>query len=151
LGSWVFLGVLITSMEFEPDEPIADFCGSCTLCLDACPTNAIPEPYLVDATRCISYVTIEQKPKEEIASPIAENLSGWAFGCDICQDVCPWNRFQQPSSESAFAARPEIIGLTIEDVLEISDEEFDSTFAGSPVRRATAEGMRRNARALDRR
>lgn len=147
-GSWVFLGVLISSLEFEYTPPIPDFCGSCTRCLDACPTDAIIAPYQVDGTRCISYVTIEQKPKEELSRQLGESMENWAFGCDVCQDVCPWNRFQKPTDEPSFQPRPGVLDLTIEQLREMSDEEFQERFQGSPVRRATAEGIRRNARGI---
>jgi epoxyqueuosine reductase len=148
LGSWVFLGVLISSVEFDYNDSIPDFCGSCTACIDACPTDAIIAPYQLDGTRCISYVTIEQKPKLELDPAIAATFDNWAFGCDICQDVCPWNRFQQPTTEADFEPRPGLLDLTIDELRTMSDEEFQQRFQGSPVRRATAEGIRRNARGL---
>jgi epoxyqueuosine reductase len=148
LGSWVFLGVFITSLELEYDSPIPDFCGTCTACIDACPTDAITAPYQLDGTRCISYITIEQKPKNELDPSLAATFDNWAFGCDICQDVCPWNRFQTPTTESDFEPRPGILDLTIDELRTMSDEEFRERFQGSPVRRATAEGIRRNARGL---
>ena len=148
LGSWVFLGVVISSVEFEYDGPIPDFCGDCTRCIDACPTDAIVAPYRLDAVRCISYITIEQKPKEELPADLAGKFENWAFGCDICQEVCPWNRFQQPTDEPDFQPRPGLLDITIDDLRLISDEEFERRFQGSPVRRATAEGIRRNARGL---
>lgn len=148
MGSWLFLGVLISSLELEYDSPIGDFCGSCTRCLDACPTNAFPQPYLLDATRCISYVTIEQLPKEEIPTEYGQQMENWVFGCDICQQVCPWNRFQQPTTEPDFQPRPGVLDLTVEQVRAMSDEEFQERFQGSPVRRAKAEGFRRNGRGI---
>jgi epoxyqueuosine reductase len=148
LGSWVFLGVIITSLELDAGEPIADFCGSCTRCIDACPTGAIVEPYVVDGSRCISYITIEEKPKLEIAPELSERLENWAFGCDICQDVCPWNRFEKPTDESAFEPRAGMLELTVDVVRAMSDEEFLERFAGTPVMRAKADGMRRNARGI---
>ncbi len=147
-GSWVFLGVLITSAELIPDNPIGDFCGTCTLCIDACPTDAIVAPYQLDATRCLSYVTIEQKPKDEIPPDFADRMEGWAFGCDICQDVCPWNSFEQPTDEADFEPRAGVLELTARRLAGMTDEEFLERFAGSPVMRAKAAGMRRNARAL---
>jgi len=147
MGSWLFLGVLVSSLELEYDSPIGDFCGSCTRCLDACPTNAFPQPYLLDATRCISYVTIEQLPKEEIPVEYGQQMENWVFGCDICQEVCPWNRFQSPTTEPDFHPRPGVLELTLRQVQEMSDEEFEERFQGSPVRRAKAEGFRRNGRA----
>lgn len=147
-GSWVFLGVLISSLDFDYTPSIPDFCGSCTRCIDACPTDAIIAPYQLDGTRCISYITIEQKPKEELAPELGASMENWAFGCDICQDVCPWNRFQQNTDEVAFQPREGVLDLTIAQLRDMSDEEFQSRFQGSPVRRATAEGMRRNARGI---
>ncbi|MBK8909796.1 MAG: tRNA epoxyqueuosine(34) reductase QueG [Chlorobi bacterium] len=148
MGSWLFLGVLISSLELEYDSPIGDFCGSCTRCLDACPTNAFPQPYLLDATRCISYVTIEQLPKEEIPKEYGQQMENWVFGCDICQEVCPWNRFQTPTSEPDFHPRTGVMDLTVEQVQAMSDEEFQERFQGSPVRRAKADGFRRNGRGV---
>jgi epoxyqueuosine reductase len=147
-GSWIFLGVVITSLDLTYDEPVPDFCGECTRCIDACPTGAIVEPYVVDGSRCISYITIEQKPKEEIAAELGERLEGWVFGCDICQDVCPWNRFQRESDEPAFEPRDGMLELRVEELAAMSDEEFLARFAGTPVMRAKAEGMRRNARGV---
>jgi epoxyqueuosine reductase len=147
-GSWLFLGVLISSLDFETALPIADFCGSCTRCIDACPTGAIVQPYVVDATRCISYVTIEEKPKSEIDPGLGRSFDRWVFGCDVCQDVCPWNRFERPTDEAAFEPRPGVLDLTIEQVASMSDEEFAGRFQGSPVKRATAEGFRRNGRGV---
>ncbi len=144
LGSWVFLGVYLSSLEFEYDDPIADFCGSCTACLNACPTDAFPEPYVLDATKCISYITIEELPKETIPEELGKKFENWVFGCDICQDVCPWNRFQQETDEPDFQPRPGTLELTLRQVLDMSDEEFAERFQGSPVRRAKAEGFRRN-------
>jgi epoxyqueuosine reductase len=147
LGSWVFLGVFITSLELEYTPSIPDFCGSCTRCLDACPTDAFTAPYVLDATRCISYITIEQKPKLEIPSDLAERMDGWVYGCDICQDVCPWNRFEKPTDEEQFRPRPGTVDPSAEELAAMSDDEFLERFQGSPVMRAKAEGMRRNARA----
>ncbi|MBC8145417.1 MAG: tRNA epoxyqueuosine(34) reductase QueG, partial [bacterium] len=121
LGSWVFLGVIITSLELDCDNPIADYCGTCTLCIDACPTGAIVEPYVVDGSSCISYITIEQKPKLEIDAALGEQLKNWVFGCDICQDVCPWNRFEKPTDESDFAPRPGVALLTLDELASMTD------------------------------
>ena len=148
LGSWVFLGVYITSLDLEPGSPMPDFCGSCTRCLDACPTDAFVAPYVLDATRCISYITIEQKPKQELPEELAARMDDWVFGCDICQDVCPWNRFQSPTDEPEFAPRAGRLELTAEELATMTDEEFLERFQGSPVMRAKAEGMRRNARGI---
>jgi epoxyqueuosine reductase len=150
LGSWVFLGVIVTSLELEADTPIPDFCGTCTRCIDACPTGAITEPYVVDGSRCISYITIEEKPKAEIDPGLGERLENWVFGCDICQDVCPWNRFEQPTDEPAFQPRVGVLELTVDELRAMGDDEFLERFAGSPVMRAKSAGMRRNARGVDR-
>lgn len=147
-GSWVFLGTLITTLDLEPTSPIADFCGSCQRCIDACPTEAITAPYQLDARRCISYVTIEEQPKEEIDAERGATFDNWVFGCDICQDVCPWNKFQQPTDEPDFEPREGRLDLTFDELLRMSDEEFEERFRGSPVMRAKAEGMRRNARGV---
>ncbi|MCE2504080.1 MAG: tRNA epoxyqueuosine(34) reductase QueG [Chlorobi bacterium] len=144
-GSWVFLGVMITSLKLDYTDPIPDFCGSCTRCIDACPTDAITQPYLVDANKCISYVTIEQHPKEQLDPEFAEKFDRWIFGCDICQDVCPWNKFQQPTDEPDFEPRPGRIDLTFDRILAMSDEEFEEQFRGSPIMRTKREGLRRNA------
>jgi epoxyqueuosine reductase len=148
IGSWVFLGVMISDQLFDYDRPVADHCGSCTLCIEACPTQAITAPYQLDATRCISYVTIEERPKPEIEPGFAAQMENWAFGCDICQEVCPWNRFQEPTDEPGFLPRPGLTDITIQEIESMTDAEFATRFEGSPVRRATAEGLRRNARAL---
>ncbi|MBS1912049.1 MAG: tRNA epoxyqueuosine(34) reductase QueG [Bacteroidetes bacterium] len=146
LGSWIFLGVLISSLEFDAGTPIADYCGSCTRCIDACPTDAITAPYQLDATRCLSYITIEERPKDPIPQGLGAQMENWVFGCDICQDVCPWNRFEEPTTEEAFQPRSGVLDLTLDDVKNMSDEEFNERFTGSPVRRSTADGFRRNGR-----
>lgn len=147
-GSWLFLGVLLVSIDLEYESRIeTDHCGKCTACIDACPTQAIVEPYQLDASRCISYGTIEVKD-DTIPAEIASNLDGWVFGCDVCQDVCPWNRFSKPSSEPAFNPRPGIAALNLEHISTMSQEEFSSRFRLSPVKRAKLKGLKRNAAAL---
>jgi epoxyqueuosine reductase len=147
-GSWVFLGELLLSIELDYDGFIeADRCGKCTACLDACPTGAIIAPYQLDATRCISYGTIELR-SEELPEPIKSNLDGWVFGCDICQDVCPWSRFSKPTAEERFAPRPGITEPRLQELVEMSQEEFSSRFRRSPVKRAKLGGLRRNAQAV---
>lgn len=148
IGSWFFLGIVLTTAEFLYDQPIADYCGTCTACLQACPTQAIVEPYIVDARRCISYWTIEVKPDMEIPPAIAENLDGWLFGCDTCQDVCPWNRFQQQSDEERFAPRYGQAVLPLNQIATMTQEEFSTRFRKSPVKRTKLAGLKRNARAL---
>ncbi|MEX2190553.1 MAG: tRNA epoxyqueuosine(34) reductase QueG [Bacteroidota bacterium] len=145
-GSWVFLGEIITDIKLDVDQPIEDFCGTCTACLDACPTGAIVEPYLVDSNKCISYLTIEHRgPIDESLKPQFEN---WVYGCDICQDVCPWNRFQKATTHEAFQARPDNIAPPLEDLTAITKEEFSRRFKRSPIKRTKLEGLRRNAKAV---
>lgn len=145
-GSWVFLGEVITDIELEADRPIEDFCGTCTACLDACPTDAIVEPYLVDANKCISYLTIEHRgPIEDSLKPMFEN---WVYGCDICQDVCPWNRFQKITANESFRCRPENEAPPLADLASMSQEEFSKRFKLSPVKRTKLQGLRRNAKAV---
>ena len=147
-GSWVFLGELILNLELTHDTHIEpDRCGSCTLCLEACPTNAITEPRVVDANRCISYHTIESRDAE-VPAHIAGNLDGWLYGCDICQDVCPWNRFEQPTSETRFEPRESETSLALDDVLAMTPEGYAARFRRSPVKRAKLTGLQRNARTL---
>jgi epoxyqueuosine reductase len=147
-GSWVFLGELLLSIELDYDSFIeADHCGKCTACLDACPTAAIIAPYRLDATRCISYGTIELR-SEELPEPIRSNSGGWVFGCDICQDVCPWSRFSKPTAEGRFTPRPGIVAPDLQSLAEMSQEDFSARFRRNPVKRAKVTGLRRNARTL---
>ncbi|HEV2802552.1 MAG TPA: tRNA epoxyqueuosine(34) reductase QueG [Pyrinomonadaceae bacterium] len=147
-GSWVFLGELLLDIELAYDErPSEDHCGTCTLCLEACPTQAIVEPYVVDSRRCISYATIELRAPE-LPSEVAEELDGWLYGCDICQDVCPWNRFEQPCDEPRFEPREGNVDAPLKAVLELSPESFAARFRRSPVKRAKLTGLQRNARTL---
>jgi len=147
-GSWVFLGELLLDLELEYDSAREeDHCGTCTLCLEACPTGAIAEPYVVSSERCISHATIELRAPE-LPSHIAENLEGWLYGCDICQDVCPWNRFEQPTAESRFEPRPASVSAELSDILKLTPETYAARFRRSPVKRAKLSGLRRNARAL---
>lgn len=147
-GSWVFLGELLLSLALEYDSYIEkDHCGKCTACLDACPTQAIVAPYQLDATRCISYGTIELR-SEELPAEMRENLAGWVYGCDICQDVCPWSRFSKPSEEDRFTPRPGITALNLQELAELSQEAFSSRFRKSAIKRAKVSGLRRNAQAL---
>lgn len=144
MGSFFFLAELIVDLELEYDGPVKDYCGSCTACIDACPTGAIPEPYVVDGSKCISYFTIELK--EEIPSDVKGKFENWIFGCDICQNVCPWNRFSKPHHESRFDPRPDLQNMTSEEWLEISEEVFRKLFKKSPLKRAKLEGIKRNVR-----
>ncbi len=148
IGSFFFLGVVISTMDLDPDEPMADHCGTCTACIDACPTKAIVEPYVVDARRCISYWTIETKPDVEFPEDIRSNLDGWLYGCDVCQDVCPWNRFRKETTVEAFRPRYGQTFMKAEDVVTLQPSEFSLRFRHSPIKRAKHAGMVRNARAL---
>ncbi|MEL6537965.1 MAG: tRNA epoxyqueuosine(34) reductase QueG [Bacteroidota bacterium] len=141
-GSYFFLAELIIDLELEPDGPIKDYCGTCTRCIDACPTDAIPMPYVVDGSRCISYLTIELK--EAIPEEFADKMEDWVFGCDICQEVCPWNRFAKPHAEPAFEPHPELGELTYKDWEEITRETFQKIFKKSAVKRTKYEGLVRN-------
>jgi epoxyqueuosine reductase len=144
LGSWLFLGEVLTDLPLEPDSPLKKSCGSCVACIPACPTNAIPAPYVVDNTRCISYHTIENRGP--IPRDLRPLMGDWVFGCDICQDVCPVNHHSEHAGDPVFAAasiedqRPDLL-----TILEFDNEEFERRFRGSPVRRATRAGLQRNA------
>jgi epoxyqueuosine reductase len=144
VGSWVFLSEIILNVELEADTPAEDMCGTCTRCIDACPTSAITAPYQLDATRCISYLTIELKSDKPIPNEFSDKMSGWIYGCDICQDVCPWNRFAEPSSVQEFAPRVENIELTRDEILSMEQEEFSRRFRKSPVKRTKLAGLKRN-------
>ncbi len=144
MGSFFFLAELIVDLELEYDGPVKDYCGTCTACMDACPTDAIPQPYLVDGSKCISYFTIELK--EEIPSSAKGKFENWIFGCDICQDVCPWNSFSRPHSEPRFNPNPELTKMKQEDWKEITNEVFQELFKNSAVKRTKLEGLRRNIR-----
>ena len=145
LGSWVFLGEILVDQNFdEYDEPIVDHCGTCTRCLDACPTQAITAPYVVDSRRCISYGTIELRD-ETLPPVIGENLDGWLYGCDICQDVCPWNRFERPTEEKRFEPRLGETSLPPDEILSMTHEEYVERFRRSAIKRAKLGGLKRNA------
>ncbi|MGH9932536.1 MAG: tRNA epoxyqueuosine(34) reductase QueG [Pyrinomonadaceae bacterium] len=147
-GSWVFIGELLLNLDLQYDHDIVeDHCGSCTLCIDACPTNAISEPYVLDSNKCISYATIELRDKE-LPPAVAENLEGWFYGCDICQDVCPWNRFEQATDETRFLPREGNVNAQLSEVLELTPEAYAERFRGSAMKRAKLAGLQRNARAL---
>ena len=143
MGSWLFLGVILTSLELEPDLPAPDRCGSCTRCIDACPTDALVAPYQLDSNRCISYLTIEKRGV--IPEDMRTGMGHEVFGCDICQDVCPWNR-KAPATEAAeFQPREGLVNPALEWLAGMSDEEFREKLRGSAVRRAKRSGLRRNA------
>ncbi|MFM9839193.1 MAG: tRNA epoxyqueuosine(34) reductase QueG [Cyclobacteriaceae bacterium] len=142
MGSFFFLAELIVDLELEYDGPIKDYCGTCTACMDACPTDAIPQPYVVDGSKCISYFTIELK--EEIPTEVKGKFENWIFGCDICQDVCPWNRFSKPHQEEKFLPHPDLEKMTKADWREITEDVFEALFKKSAVKRAKMEGLKRN-------
>ena len=147
-GSWVFLGELLLNLELEYDTArVEDHCGSCTLCLDACPTKAITEAYVVDSNKCISHATIELR-EPAIPEEVAANLDGWLYGCDACQDVCPWNRFEQPTAEARFEPRAGNVSVKLSEILALTPETYGERFRRSPLKRAKLSGLQRNARAL---
>lgn len=143
LGSFFFLAELIIDLELQTDGPVKDYCGTCTRCIDACPTQAL-QPYLLDATKCISYLTIELK--DRIPSDFKGKMNGWIFGCDICQDVCPWNRHSKPHNENLFDPNPGLKEMDRSKWEEINEEIFDRIFEGSAVKRTGFEGLKRNIR-----
>ena len=146
-GSWVFLGEILTNLELTPDKPHTQHCGNCTRCLEACPTDAIVEPFVVDANRCIAYHTIENR-EPELPTEIATKLSGWIAGCDICQDVCPWNqRFAQETDITDFQPYPGNIQPKLQELAQIEEPEWDRRFRASALRRIKPDMLRRNARA----
>ena len=142
MGSFFFLAELILDLELEYDGPVKDYCGTCTACMDACPTDAIPEPYVVDGSKCISYFTIELK--ESIPLGVKGKFENWIFGCDICQDVCPWNKFSKPHQEPRFEPHPDLENMTSQEWTEINDSVFQKLFRKSAVKRPALEGLRRN-------
>jgi epoxyqueuosine reductase len=142
LGSWLFLGVMLTSIELMPDVPPPDRCGSCTRCLDACPTNAFPAPYQLNATKCISYLTIEKRG--QIPEGLREGIGRQVFGCDICQDVCPWNRHAPFTKAPELEARPNLVNAELDWLARLSLQEFREVFRGTPVKRAKYAGLLRN-------
>ncbi|WP_439554536.1 tRNA epoxyqueuosine(34) reductase QueG [Flavobacterium macrobrachii] len=141
-GSFYFIAELILDLELEYDNPTTDHCGSCTACIDACPTEAIVAPYVVDGSKCISYYTIELK--ENIPQEMKGKLDDWMFGCDVCQDVCPWNRFSKAHSEPLFTPYPELLSYSKKDWEEITEETFAKVFTNSPLKRTKLEGLKRN-------
>lgn len=143
MGSFFFLAELIIDVEISPDPPMAkDYCGTCTRCIDACPTDAIVADGVVDASKCISYLTIELK--ENIPAGFKGKMENWIFGCDICQDVCPWNRFSKPHREPLFEMSPDLANMGKREWLEITEEVFQQVFAKSPLKRSKWSGLRRN-------
>lgn len=147
-GSFYFIAELIVDLELEYDTPVTDHCGSCTACIDACPTDAIVEPYKVDGSKCISYFTIELK--DELPSSYKDKFEDWMFGCDVCQDVCPWNRFSKPHNEPLFNPHPDLLENEKRDWEEITRETFNEIFRKSAVKRTKYEGLKRNIQFLKR-
>jgi epoxyqueuosine reductase len=145
-GSFFFLAELIVDIELDADIPIKDYCGSCTRCLDACPTQAIIGPKLVDGSKCISYFTIELK--EAMPVEMQDKLDGWMFGCDVCQDVCPWNSFSLPHKTKEMQPNPALMNMTKRDWEEITEDVFKKTFKDSPLQRAGYNGIKRNLNCL---
>jgi epoxyqueuosine reductase len=147
-GSWVFIGELLLNLDLEwQGIEAADQCGSCTLCIDACPTSAITEPYVLDANLCISHATIESR-RPEIPTVVAENLEGWLYGCDICQDVCPWNEAAREAAEPRFQPRTGNVNASLVEILSLTADTYAKRFRGSAMKRAKLTGLQRNARAL---
>lgn len=142
-GSYFFIAELIVDIELIPDGPIKDYCGTCTRCIDACPTDAIVEPYIVDGSKCISYLTIELKD-QILPGEFRDKMDNWMFGCDVCQDVCPWNRFAKRHQEMAFEPHPELLHLSSSDWQELTEEVFRSLFKNSAVKRTKFSGLKRN-------
>lgn len=142
VGSFYFIAELIIDLELEYDNPTTDHCGTCTACIDACPTDAIVAPYVVDGSKCISYFTIELK--DNLPIEMKGKFDDWAFGCDVCQDVCPWNRFSKPHNEPLFNPSPELLSFSKKDWDEITNETFNKVFKNSAVKRTKFEGFKRN-------
>jgi epoxyqueuosine reductase len=142
VGSFYFIAELIIDLDLDYDNATSDHCGSCTACLDACPTEAIVAPYVVDGSKCISYFTIELK--ENIPAEMKGKFDDWAFGCDICQDVCPWNKFSKAHNEPLFNANPDLLSMSKNDWDEITEETFKAVFKNSPLKRAKFQGLKRN-------
>lgn len=147
-GSFFFIAELIIDLELEADGHIKDYCGTCTRCIDACPTDAIVQPYVVDGSKCISYLTIELKD-EVIPSEFTDKMNDWIFGCDICQDVCPWNRFSHPHKEPAFKPLDGLLQMRKEDWLEMEETTFKARFKHSPLLRSKLKGIKRNITYLE--
>jgi len=147
-GSFFFIGELILDLELDTDVPIKDYCGTCTKCIDACPTDAIVEPYVVDGSKCISYLTIELKD-ELIPEEFKGKMDNWMFGCDVCQDVCPWNKFSKPHNEEWFDPHVDLLGLTKTDWEDLNKETFNKVFKKSAVKRTKYEGLKRNIKFIN--
>ncbi|MEL0644178.1 tRNA epoxyqueuosine(34) reductase QueG [Olleya sp. Ti.3.14] len=142
VGSFYFIAELIIDLDLEYDSIVTDHCGTCTACIDACPTQAITEPYVVDGSKCISYFTIELK--EQLPTTMKGKFDDWMFGCDVCQDICPWNKFSKPHSEPLFNPHPDLLDMVKKDWEEITEEVFKKVFQKSAVKRTKFEGLKRN-------
>jgi len=145
-GSYFFIAELIIDLELQPDTPVKDFCGTCTKCIEACPTDAIVEPYVVDGSKCISYATIELK--EAIPASFKNKMDNWMFGCDVCQTVCPWNRFAKPHNEPFFEPHPDLLNMKAREWEELTHEVFNTLFKKSAVKRTKFSGLQRNIQFL---
>ena len=141
-GSYFFLAEMLLDVDIEPDAPVTDHCGSCTRCIDACPTDAIVKPYVVDGSKCISYFTIELRGA--IPEPVQGHMEDWMFGCDICQEVCPWNRHSTPTTEPRFSPHPRLLDMTKADWLDLTEDVFKEVFKDSAVKRTGLAGLTRN-------
>lgn len=142
-GSFFFIAELIIDLDLVPDGPIKDYCGTCTRCVDACPTGALDQPYVVDGSKCISYLTIELK-NELLPAEFKGKMQNWMFGCDICQDVCPWNRFASPHQVAAFAPKEKLLAMSSDDWAELTEETYQQLFQKSAVKRTKYSGLIRN-------
>jgi epoxyqueuosine reductase len=147
VGSFYFIAELIIDLDLEYDQATTDHCGSCTACIDACPTEAIVSPYIVDGSKCISYFTIELK--DSIPDEMKGKFNDWAFGCDICQDVCPWNRFSKPHNEPLLNSNTDLLAMSKRDWIELSEETFKLIFKNSPLKRAKYQGVKKNISFLE--
>jgi epoxyqueuosine reductase len=146
-GSYFFIAEIIVDLELEYDQAVTDHCGNCTACIDSCPTDAIFEPYKLDASKCISYFTIELK--DSIPDEFKNKMENWMFGCDICQDVCPWNRFSKHHNEPLFNPKSELLNMTLNDWKELTEDTFKKVFNNSPVKRTKFSGLKRNISFLE--
>ena len=147
-GSHFFLGEILVDLELPSDAPVTDHCGDCTRCIDVCPTEAIIRPQVVDGSKCISYFTIELR--DALPEPMAGKFDNWMFGCDLCQEVCPWNRHAKPHAEPAFAPKPELLRMTRREWVDLKEETFNALFKKSPVQRTGYAGLKRNIDFLER-
>lgn len=148
-GTWIFLGVILTSLDITPSKPFTkDLCKKCTKCIDNCPTSAIVRPKVIDANKCIAYHTCETKPDEGLPYYIRKNLNGWIYGCDDCQNVCPWNKNAIPTTNKAFYPKKEKISIEIQKVFDMTDDEFKTEFHKNPIQRIKLKGLQRNAREI---